>query len=516
MVSVLLGLIPACVTCGAGTVEVDGACVAADDTGVLTTDTGVAVTDPDDDDDGDGVTPAQGDCDDDDPDVNPDATEICNDDVDNDCDGQWAECRWEGSLGPGDAAATLSGGGLTLSFAGLVADQDGDGRPDFAVGGAQSGQGKVLVFSGTSTGSLSAAGAIATLSGAEHMDQAWTTGDLGGNGQQDWLLGARLHSGGGSGSGIAYVFQGTASGSVNLGQAADGSFTTGTAGAYLGTAVAIGDVDGGGGDAIVGAPSSGRDADGAVYVFSGGFSGSATAAKASAVLRGDSGSPPYLGEAGASLAVLDLNGDGTDDLAIGATGAQHDAAIFIVHGPIRSDVDLVADADLRLDNDDGYDETGRVLSLAGDTDNDGLPDLWIGAPANDGGSNLDEAGRVWLVRGPGASGNLRNSDASVYGQSEDGWLGSSVTGGGDLDGDGTADVVVGALYEDSYAGHAYVLYGPFSGATPSNQTDATFSGGSGQYTGRMLGTLGDADGDGLDDVGLGSTSAAWLLHGSGL
>ena len=99
------------------------------------------------------------------------------------------------------------------------------------------------------------------------------------------------------------------------------------------------------------------------------------------------------------------------------------------------------------------DDAGNAVAGAGDVDGDGFDDLLIGAPYSDDGGSL--AGQVYLVLGK-ATGwttnvSLANADASFIGEDSTNLLGTSVSIVGDLDGDGFDDQALGAPHNGEYA-----------------------------------------------------------------
>ncbi|MDA0668050.1 MAG: hypothetical protein O3A50_09780, partial [Planctomycetota bacterium] len=154
----------------------------------------------------------------------------------------------------------------------------------------------------------------------------------------------------------------------------------------------------------------------------------------------------------------------------------------------------------QFDGQASYDLLGFSVSGAGDVDGDGFDDLIVGALWADPGG-LTEAGSAFVYSG--ATGSLI---WQFDGQASADQLGRSVSGAGDVDGDGFDDVIVGAHGADpgglSDAGSAFV----YSGATGSLiwQFDGQASS---DILGISVSGAGDVDGDGFDDVIVGAPSA---------
>ena len=167
--------------------------------------------------------------------------------------------------------------------------------------------------------------------------------------------------------------------------------------------------------------------------------------------------------------VRDVNGDGLADFAYGAYGADRlRGRTYVVFG--RDDgvaptvADLLVDGGLVIEGESAGDFSGAALSTAGDINGDGLGDVAIGAwRAN---SKLSLAGRGYVVFGRPDAGRIELSDVaagqggfSIEGEDQQGFAGRSIGGGGDVDGDGVDDIIVGAYGVHDYAGRTYVIHG---------------------------------------------------------
>ncbi len=480
-----------------------------------------------------------GDCDDTDDDVYPGAHEVCGDGVDSDCDGADGSC---GDASLGDADVKLAGLAAGDKAGGAVAlgDVDGDGLADLLVGASRADgtgttdAGAAWVVLGPASGATSLADAVASAEGAADDDHLGGTvavaGDVDGDGLADVILGATGSDEGGAEAGAAWVFLGPWSGAGPVG-GADAELTGEAAGDGAGLVAAAGDVDGDGvADLLVGAP--GRDAGGAdagsAYLLLGPVSADLDLSFANAELIGEAaGDAAGSAVAGAG----DTDGDGTDDLLVGApdeaTGGSGAGAAYLLQGPVRRSRYL-SSADAKVVGGAADDALGSAVAGAGDVDGDGLADVILGAPGNDDGGA--DAGAAYLFLGP-VTGSLDpgGAHAILVGESPGDAAGRAVAGAGDVNGDGFADLLVGASAEDAGgtgAGAAYVVFGPVSGTRDLFDTDAKLIGeAAGDAAGIAVAGGADADGDGLDDVLVGATGedsggsaagAVYLVLGAGL
>lgn len=146
---------------------------------------------------------------------------------------------------------------------------------------------------------------------------------------------------------------------------------------------------------------------------------------------------------------------------------------------------------------------------AGDVNGDRFDDLIVGAHGYDT-ATLTNAGRVSLFTGSETGLNPANPDWTLDGEVENAYLGYSVAGAGDVNGDGYDDVLIGSHGYDLSApattdvGRAYLFQGSASGLSPT--PDWVFTGTqASQAVGVKVAGIGDVNGDGYDDVAVGSS-----------
>lgn len=234
---------------------------------------------------------------------------------------------------------------------------------------------------------------------------------------------------------------------------------------------------------------------------------------------------PDLEEAryGESVAgVGDVDADGFDDVMVGA--AEYQAAsgtgrLYLYHGSANG---LPAEATWTADSTQRGSWLGRWVSAAGDIDADGYADVVVGdkyydTPAIDGG-------RIALYRG-GPTGLPAAPDWEYMSDTTRAYLGFSVAGAGDVNGDGFDEIIAGASFSDEdvwRAGRIWLFEGGAGGLSAEAAWTVT-----GDSEGAMLGypvaRMGDVDGDGYADVGAGAIgwadvgqACAWYGSAMGL
>jgi hypothetical protein len=357
-------------------------------------------------------------------------------------------------------------------------------------------------------------------------------GDVNGDGFDDFAVGAPgVKVGLNSGAGKIYLFFGKATGWTKDAtiENADATFLGEQAGAIAGSTLApTGDVNGDGyDDFLIGAWAYDTNADatheGKVYLILGKATGwtrdtSLTSADASWV--------GYNGHeyAGASIAGTgDVNGDGYDDIVIGAPwwsigdGKAH--VIFGRPGGWANNV-LLNNSDVTIWGT-GNITLGQSVSDAGDYNDDGYDDIVVGAPMwpPDSPGN-PSTGRVYIYMGKatGWKKNLTTNDANhiVEGADTNDKIGATNAGLGDVNGDGIDDLLIGGPDSDTNdpaRGLVWLTLGARSGWNPQFITTAYYSSKNYEYLGAGLSTAGDVNGDGLADFiigarnyGIGTTS----------
>lgn len=369
-------------------------------------------------------------------------------------------------------------------------------------------------------------------------------GDINGDGFADLIIGAPARASDGvNDSGESFIVFGTNAGFAAVLELSTLDATQGVSiqggnvlGDYTGESVGgRGDFNGDGfDDVIVGSPfddANAADAGASFVIFGDSALGAQVDAAALNGLDGARIEGVAAGDrAGQSVANAgDVNGDGIDDMIIGAPNADYNGSLsgeaYVIFGKEGGIGAFPNVSD--LDGTDGFriggaalgDLAGSSVSAAGDVNGDGFGDIIIGAPnvENGGGYYGYDAGRAYVIFGSGevfdpvidlndvfaANGNgFQMSGYDRYGAA-----GSAVSGGGDINGDGFDDVIVGARGVYDTGGEAYVVFGrstfnldlelaTLADADGIIIQDNTFA----ADTGTSVSIAGDFNSDGLDDI----------------
>lgn len=458
-------------------------------------------------------------------------------------------------------AGDINGDGFDDILVGAI---NGDGLGNTAVDAGDSYVifGKAGGFTDIDLGALSSADGF-NIGGAEAFDGSGNSvasaGDINGDGFDDIIIGATAADGAGNleaDAGESYVIFGKAGGftDIDLGSlsSTDGFAIYGAdAGDQSGFAVSsAGDINGDGfGDLIVGAyladaAGAADDNYGESYVIFGKASGF-TDVNLSTLSGSDGFTITGVGigdQAGWSVASAgDVNGDGIDDIVIGAPRADgvgdsksNTGESYVIFGNAGgfSDVDVstLTPADgFTIYGADGNDRLGYSVSSAGDVNGDGYADVIVGAIGARGDGNATfNSGEAYVVFGK-ASG-IGDIDLSVISPAD--WftirgtdpadtLGRSVSAAGDVNGDGFDDIIVGAWFADGInnaeggAGESYVIFGKAGGFGPIEVNALSpiegftiLGANSSDRAGSSVSAAGDVNGDGYDDIIVGASLAA--------
>ena len=230
----------------------------------------------------------------------------------------------------------------------------------------------------------------------------------------------------------------------------------------------------------------------------------------------------------------DVNGDGLDDLIVGAysadpSGKSSAGKSYVIFGKqdnaaINLSAIATGTGGFVINGESINDHSGYSVSSAGDVNGDGLDDLIVGARKADP-SGKSSAGKSYVIFGKQDNAAINLSAIAsgtggfvINGESAGDKSGISVSSAGDVNGDGLDDLIVGAYQADpsgkSSAGKSYVIFGKQDNAAINLSAIATGTGGfvingesAGDSSGWSVSSAGDVNGDGLDDLIVGAYQA---------
>jgi len=403
-------------------------------------------------------------------------------------------------------------------------DINGDGYDDLVVGASRSDlkasdTGAAFIYHGGPSMSTTSTYDIyleyASTDDAQFGRSVSSAGDINGDGYDDVVVGAFISNLKATETGAAFIYYGGSSMSTTSTYDVYLEYASTDTYAYFGNSVSSGgDVNGDGyDDVIVGAYYSGLKAPGAgaAFIYHGGPAMETTSTY-NIYLEYASTDNAYFGYSVSSAG--DVNGDGYDDIVVGADSSSLKAswagAAFIYHGGPSMQTTSTYNIYLEYASTDNA-VFGHSVSSAGDINGDGYNDVVVGASE----SNLKatDAGAAFIFHGGPSMQTTSTYDVYLEYASTDAsaYFGESVSSGGDVNGDGYDDVIVGAYYSDlkaTGAGAAFIYHGG-----PSMSTTSTYNVyleyASTDYAafGWSVSSGGDINGDGYDDVVVGADSS---------
>jgi len=334
--------------------------------------------------------------------------------------------------------------------------------------------------------------------GVNYGKSVSNAGDVNGDGYDDVIIGdPNGNSGGGTNSGRAYIYYG---GTV-INSTADVILTGETVNNYFGNSVSnAGDVNSDGYDDVIVGAYGYNSFTGRAYIY---FGGASMNNVADVIMTGAFTNNEF----GKSVSGAgDVNNDGFSDVIVGAYAASvYTGKAYMYYGGSS----MNNTSDVIMTGENSNDNFGYSVSGAGDVNGDGYHDVICGAYGFNG------TGRAYIYFGGASMNNV--ADVSMFGGAIADFFGASVSNAGDVNDDGYSDVIVGAYGYSSSTGKAYIYYG---GTSMDGADDVTMTGeASNNSFGYSVSEAGDVNGDGFADIYVGaygfsvSKGRAYLYYG---
>jgi hypothetical protein len=201
----------------------------------------------------------------------------------------------------------------------------------------------------------------------------------------------------------------------------------------------------------------------------------------------------------------DINGDGFSDVLVGTSGRLGDNAHLYFGGPSMDEI-----SDVTLMRDISGDEFGYSVASCGDLNGDGYADIVVGAPTTveyDTSGAIRDVGRAYVYFGGPSMDGI--ADVVLFGEQKEEYLGCSVASAGDLNGDGYDDLIIGSAYPYSFWAtkqRRVSIY--FGGASMDNVVDIILEDQDVRSNfGTSLASAGDVNSDGFSDIIVGAPGA---------